>query len=61
MTSVGATVGDGGLGFLGFGNVAGRRIGNLYFISLTRRNSEVHFCLLGFLSIFISSVGKQRS
>lgn len=51
MTPFGAMVRDGGLSFLGFGNVAQRRIESLYLISLTRMNSEVHFCLLGFLSI----------
>lgn len=52
-TPVEATVGDGGLSFLGFGNVPLRSIGSLYFISLNRTNSVVHFCLLGFLRILI--------
>lgn len=47
------SVGDGGLSFLGFGNVPRRRIGTLYFISLNRTHSVVRLCLLGFLVILI--------
>lgn len=52
-TPVEATARDGGLSFFGFGNGPQSRIRSLYFISLNRTNSVVHFCLLGFLLILI--------